>query len=80
MAIALIDQDRQRIPWNIPIFAAVIATYCSWAWRHLYFERTRNIRVPEVKAQVDALLGALWGASPWIAAGGVAYFSASAMH
>jgi leader peptidase (prepilin peptidase)/N-methyltransferase len=74
MAMALIDQDRQRIPWGIAIFAGAVAACCSWEWRHLYFERTRNIRVPEVKAQADALLGAAWGASPWVIAGGIAYF------
>ena len=74
MAMALIDQDRQRIPLVIAIFAAAVAAYSSWVWRHLYFERTRNIRLPEVKAQVDALLGAVWGASPGVAAGGTAYF------
>ena len=74
MAMALIDQDRQRIPLSIVVFAAGIAAYSSWVWRHLYFERTRNIRLPEVKAQADALLGAVWGASPWVAAGGIAYF------
>ncbi|HEX6961844.1 MAG TPA: prepilin peptidase [Lacipirellula sp.] len=72
MAMALIDQDRQRVPLKIPLFALAVAAYSSWAWRHLYFERTRTIRVPQVKAQVDAVLGAVWGASPWII--GVAYF------
>jgi leader peptidase (prepilin peptidase)/N-methyltransferase len=73
-AMALIDQDRQRVPWSIVVFAAAVAAYSSWAWRHLYFERTRNIRLPEVKAQVDAALGSLWAASPWVASAGVAYF------
>jgi hypothetical protein len=68
MAITLIDQDRQRVPWSIVIFALLVVAYISWSWRHLYFERTRTIRIPEVKAQFDALFGALWGASPWIIA------------
>jgi leader peptidase (prepilin peptidase)/N-methyltransferase len=71
MAITLIDQDRQRIPWSIFIGALAVVACSSWSWRHLYFERTRTIRVPEIKAQFDALSGVLWGASPWIIAMGV---------
>lgn len=73
MAMALIDQDRQRIPWRIVVIGLAIVAYCSWSWRHLYRERTRIIRVPEIKAQVDALFGVIWGASPWIAAMGAVY-------
>jgi len=73
MAMALIDQDKQRIPWRMIVIGLAIVTYCSWSWRHLYRERTRIIRIPEVKAQVDALLGVIWGASPWIAAMGAIY-------
>ncbi len=73
MSMALIDQDRQRIPWRLFLFVVLVVGYCSWSWRHLYFERTRTIRMPEIKAQVDALLGAIWGASPWVAAMGALY-------
>ncbi len=73
MAMALIDQDKQRIPWRIVIIGIAIVAYCSWSWRHLYRERTRIIRLPEIKAQADALLGVIWGASPWIAAMGALY-------
>jgi prepilin signal peptidase PulO-like enzyme (type II secretory pathway) len=73
MPMALIDQDRQRIPWRLVLAAAIVVAYCSWSYRHLYFERTRTIRVPVIKAQVDALLGAVWGACPWTAAMGVLY-------
>jgi leader peptidase (prepilin peptidase)/N-methyltransferase len=73
MAMALIDQDKQRIPWRIMVIGLAIAAYCSWSWRDLYRERTRNIRVPEIKAQVDAFLGVVWGASPWVAAMGAVY-------
>lgn len=67
MAMALIDQDRDRLPWKLPLAAIVFAVACAWEWRHLYFERTPGLlRVPELKAPVDALLGAAWGASPWI--------------
>lgn len=72
MAMALIDQDRQRVPWRIVVVAIALALYAAWSWRHLYPERTRTVRLPEVKAQVDALLGIVWGASPWVAAWGVA--------
>jgi hypothetical protein len=68
MAMALIDQDRQRVPWRLVVIALAVVAYGSWNWRHLYFERTRTIRMPEVKAPVDALFGVIWGASPWIAA------------
>jgi prepilin signal peptidase PulO-like enzyme (type II secretory pathway) len=73
MAMALIDQDRQRVPWRLMVTALAVVAYGSWNWRHLYFERTRTIRMPEVKAQVDALFGVIWGASPWIAAMGAVY-------
>jgi prepilin signal peptidase PulO-like enzyme (type II secretory pathway) len=72
MAMALIDQDRQRLPWSIVLFALAVVGVSSWQWRHLYFERTRSIRLPEVKAQVDALYGMVWGASLWIVVLGVA--------
>jgi prepilin signal peptidase PulO-like enzyme (type II secretory pathway) len=72
MAMALIDQDKQRIPWSIVLLALVVAFICSWQWRHLYFERARTIRLPEVKAFIDSLAGMIWGASPWIIAMGVA--------
>ena len=73
MAMALIDQDRQRVPWRLAVIAIAVVAYGSWNWRHLYFERTRTIRLPEVKASVDALFGVIWGASPWIAAMGAVY-------
>jgi leader peptidase (prepilin peptidase)/N-methyltransferase len=73
MAMALVDQDRQRMPWRLVIIALAAAVYASSNWRHLYFERTRTIRVPEIKAQFDALLGIIWGMSPWTAAMGVLY-------
>jgi hypothetical protein len=72
MAMALIDEDRQRIPWSIVLLALIAAAICAWQWRHLYFERARTIRLPELKAFVDALSGMAWGASPWIIALGVA--------
>jgi leader peptidase (prepilin peptidase)/N-methyltransferase len=73
MATALIDQDRERVPWSLPIVAIVIAAVCSWQWRHLYVERTPGLlRVAELKAPVDALVGLAWGASPWIIAIGAA--------
>jgi leader peptidase (prepilin peptidase)/N-methyltransferase len=73
MAMALIDQDGQRVPWRLAVIALAVVAYGSWNWRHLYFERTRTIRLPEVKAPVDALLGVIWGASPWIAAMGAVH-------
>jgi leader peptidase (prepilin peptidase)/N-methyltransferase len=73
MAMALIDQDRQRLPWRLAVIALTVVAYGSWNWRHLYFERTRTIRLPEVKASVDALFGIIWGSSPWIAAMGAVY-------
>ena len=73
MAMVLIDQDRQRMPWRLIVIALAVVAYGSWNWRHLYLERTRTIRVPEVKAQFDALFGIFWGASPWIAAMGAVY-------
>jgi hypothetical protein len=68
MAMVLIDQDKQRIPWSILLLPLVVALISSWQWRHFYFERTRTIRLPETKAFVDAILGMAWGASPWIIA------------
>jgi prepilin signal peptidase PulO-like enzyme (type II secretory pathway) len=73
MAMALIDQDRQRVPWRLAVFAFIVVAYASWNWRHLYFERTRTIRLPDVKASVDALFGVIWGISPWVIAMGAAY-------
>ncbi len=73
MAMTLIDQDRQPVPWRLAVIGLVVVAYGSWNWRHLYFERTRTIRTPEIKAPFDALLGVVWGASPWIAAMGGLY-------
>jgi leader peptidase (prepilin peptidase)/N-methyltransferase len=69
MAMALIDQDRERIPKKLPLTAIVFALVCAWQWRHLYFERAPGfIRIPEIKAPVDTLLGAAWAVSPWVIA------------
>ncbi|WP_428304603.1 prepilin peptidase [Lacipirellula sp.] len=66
MAMGLIDQDGQRIPWSLPLFAGIVVTaglaYECW---YLYPERTRNIHVWEWKAPFDALFGAMWGAVAW---------------
>jgi leader peptidase (prepilin peptidase)/N-methyltransferase len=71
MAMALVDQDRQRIPRMLPLAALGFALVCSWQWRHLYVERAPGFfRIPEIKAPVDALLGAAWAAAPWIIAAG----------
>lgn len=64
MAMALMDQDRQRIPWTIVAFALAIAAVGSSQWWDLYPERTRAVRVKEYKAVVDALGGIAWAALP----------------
>ncbi|MCC6492871.1 MAG: prepilin peptidase [Pirellulales bacterium] len=69
MAMALVDQDRQRIPWKIVALAFAVAILYTALWPYCYPERTRNIRLKDWKAPVDALLGAAWGASPWIVVG-----------
>lgn len=67
MAMGLIDQDRQRIPRGFLFFAAAIVcgalAYQCW---FLYPERTRNIRINEWKAPLDATFGAIWGAAAWL--------------
>jgi leader peptidase (prepilin peptidase)/N-methyltransferase len=71
MTMALIDQDRQRLPLKLPLTILAFAFICAWQWRHLYFERAPGFfRVPEIKAPVDAVLGATWAAAPWIIAAG----------
>lgn len=67
MATGLIDQDRQRVPWSMLLFAAIVVT-CGLSFERwsLYPERTRNIRIDQWKAPLDALLGAIWGASAWL--------------
>lgn len=64
LAMALIDQDRQRIPWNIVIAATAIVAVGSWQWWDLYPERTRTVLVRELKAPLDALSGIAWAALP----------------
>jgi leader peptidase (prepilin peptidase)/N-methyltransferase len=68
MAMVLINQDGQRVPWKLIVLAAALVAYASWEWPGFYPERTRSTRVWELKALVDALCGIAWGAMPWIAA------------
>lgn len=72
MALALIDQDGQRVPWKIVIFALAIAAVGAWTSPTFFPERGRTTRVAELKAPLDALAGVAWGALPWIAALAVA--------
>ncbi|RIK76208.1 MAG: hypothetical protein DCC67_14210 [Planctomycetota bacterium] len=74
MTLALIDQDRQRVPWSIIALATVAVAVCTLAWPYCHPERTRNIRVKQWKAPLDALFGAAWAASPWIVWAGVRWF------
>jgi leader peptidase (prepilin peptidase)/N-methyltransferase len=68
LAMALIDEDRQRIPRSLIVLAFAIVAACSYRWWNLYLERTRAIRIKEWKASVDAALGAAWGSLPPLAA------------
>lgn len=68
MAMALIDLDRNKIPYSLVVFAALVAAVAAWAWPMWYPERMRTTYIPELKAPLDALCGAAWGAMPWIAA------------
>ena len=67
MAMGLIDQDRQRIPRGFLFFAAIaVCGFLSYQCWFLYPERTRNIRINEWKAPLDATFGAIWGAAAWL--------------
>lgn len=67
MAAGLIDQDRQAIPRRFLAFALlVIGAALAYERWYFYSERTRNLHTVEWKAAVDAILGALWGASAWL--------------
>jgi leader peptidase (prepilin peptidase)/N-methyltransferase len=68
MAMLLIDQDKQRIPWRIVLLALIVVAACSWHWRHLYVDRRGMSRMPAYNAPLDALYGVVWGVSPWIIA------------
>ena len=68
MAMALVDLDRGRIPGALVAVALATVAVCSYQWWNLYLERTRAIRVKELKATVDALYGIVWGATPALAA------------
>lgn len=74
MAMALIDQDRQQVPWKIVVFAVAVVAIGTTMWPYCYPERTRNIRIREWKAATDALVGAAWGASPWILIAGTRWY------
>lgn len=73
MAMALIDQDRQRIPWKIVLAALAVVAAGSWQWWELYPERTRTVLVRELKAPLDALGGLAWAALPLATAAAVFY-------
>jgi leader peptidase (prepilin peptidase)/N-methyltransferase len=64
MAMALVDEDRQRIPRSLVLAALAVAALASWRWWDMYPERTRTVRVKEWKAPLDALLGMAWAAVP----------------
>jgi prepilin signal peptidase PulO-like enzyme (type II secretory pathway) len=68
MAYALIDLDRQKIPIKLALFALVLAGIAAYNWPMWYPERIRTTYVRELKAPLDALFGAAWGALPWLAA------------
>jgi prepilin signal peptidase PulO-like enzyme (type II secretory pathway) len=68
MATTLIDQDGQRTPWALMVFSLVVVVAAEWAFPAWYPERTRTTRIVELKAPLDALCGAAWGAMPWLAA------------
>lgn len=68
MAMALIDLDGQRVPAGLPAFAAIVASIAAWNWPMWYPERMRIAYAPLLKAPLDALYGAAWGAAPWLAA------------
>jgi leader peptidase (prepilin peptidase)/N-methyltransferase len=73
MAMALIDQDRQRIPWKMAVFALAIVAVGSYEWWELYPERTRTIRVKEWKAPLDAAAGVAWAAAPLATAAAIVW-------
>jgi leader peptidase (prepilin peptidase)/N-methyltransferase len=64
MAMALIDQDRRRIPMRLVLFALAIIAVSSYLWWDLYPERTRTVRIKQWKAPLDALGGLAWAAVP----------------
>lgn len=67
MAAGLIDQDKQPIPRRFVAFAVVIIGTALFLERwYFYPERTRNLHEIPWKAAIDALLGALWGATAWL--------------
>jgi prepilin signal peptidase PulO-like enzyme (type II secretory pathway) len=67
MAMTLVDQDQQRAPWPLVAVAVAIVLASAWAFPAWYPERTRTTRIVELKAPLDALCGAAWGALPSLA-------------
>ena len=67
MAMALVDLDRQRVPAKLAALAALAAAAGAWRWPSWYPERIRTTYVRALKAPLDALAGAAWGAMPPIA-------------
>lgn len=68
LAMTLIDQDDQRIPWRLVVAALVLIAYCAYRWRFLYPERARAIHIRDLRALADMLQGLLWGAVPLLTA------------
>lgn len=73
LAMVLIDQDEQKIPWRLVVAALVVVAYCAYRWRFLYPERARAIRIRDLRALADMLQGLVWGAAPFLAVAAVCH-------
>jgi len=73
LAMVLIDQDEQKIPWRLVVAALIVIAYCAFRWRFLYPERARAIRIRDIRALADMLQGVVWSAAPLVAAAAAAH-------
>jgi hypothetical protein len=67
MAMTLINQDNQRVPWKLIAIAAALVAYVTWAAPDWYPEVARSELSEPWRAPLDAIFGVAVGAVPWIA-------------
>jgi prepilin signal peptidase PulO-like enzyme (type II secretory pathway) len=61
LAAALIEHDRQRVPWRLAIFALVVGVLAPLVWPHLHPAAAKTLVLGGIARWVDPAAGAMAG-------------------